>query len=182
MGMFDQKKSNVPKTWPLQEEGKLSIEGTVVCIDAPYELDYQTREIKRFKDGQPRRQIRLTVLTDEGPRCWYFKKAFGENVDRKAKPNHPWNACLNALDSTMEDKDVAVSDLLGRKVKVATKKGNWGLGNPKPFKVEIVGAGDTDKVIGIYETDYYTPDTIMAKSVQDAFEQIGEAMDDEIPF
>lgn len=185
MGMFDMSTSSVPAKWPSQKDPSTKISGTVVCIDAPFEREFNSTEVKTFKDGSPRRQIRLTILTDSGEeRCWYFTKAFREKKDRKAYPTHPWNACMNAMDPSMEDPSVSLVNLLGRRITVETKAGQFGIGNPKPFRVTIDGMGAADKVRGAFEEDVYHPETIVASSVGDAFNQLQAKTQvyDDVPF
>ena len=143
MGMFDMKNASTA-SWNYSDPDRpgfsTTLEGTVVEISNPQALDYNTKEPRFWPDGNPVRNLCLTVLTagDEEKR-WTF-----------APKSASWQACLKALDpnGTRVDR-VGLDELLGKNIQIATKDGAYNAKRPRPWLVTVLGIGQEDKVRGV---------------------------------
>lgn len=145
MSMFDMKNSN-SASWnysdPERPGFSVTLEGTVVEISNPQALDFNTKEPRFWPDGNPVRNLRLTLLTRDGEeKNWVF-----------APKSKSWEACLCALDPDGDRVDrISLDELLGKNIQIATKDGAYNAKRPRPWMVTVLGIGQEDKVRGVVD-------------------------------
>lgn len=118
-----------------------TLSGTVVEISNPQAIDFNSRKPKFWPDGNPMRNLRVTVKEPSGrERAWVFtpKSVAAE-------------ACLSALDPDGSRPQVNIADLLGKLITISTKDGVYNAKNPRPWDVHINGVGDAGSVRGIVD-------------------------------
>lgn len=141
MGIFDLKGNSA--SWNYHDEDKpgymTSITGTVVEISNPQARDYNTGKPRFWDDGNPVRNLCLTIKGQSGKElAWFFspKSAAAE-------------ACLKALDPNDERESVSIEELLGKSVTISTKPGAYNAKHPRPWGVVVNGDGDKGSVRGL---------------------------------
>jgi hypothetical protein len=145
MSMFDMKNSQ-GSGWNYSDPDKpgfsTTLKGTVVEISNPQALDYNTREPRFWPDGNPVRNLRLTILTADGTeKNWVF-----------APKSKSWEACLCALDPNGDRVDrISLEELLGKSIVISTKDGAYNAKRPRPWQVDIMGNGQTHLVRGVVD-------------------------------
>ena len=130
-------------TKPEKEGYTLTIEGTVVEIIREIKRDFMTKELLYWKDsGRPQLQWKFLLLQPDGEEViWKFDdKLSGAGV----------KACINALSNGQGGK-VVFDRFLGKYIRVSTGNGKYGLGNARPFGVEILRDGDAGAVRGCHD-------------------------------
>lgn len=130
-------------TKPEKEGYTLTIEGTVVEIIREIKRDFMTKELLYWKDsGRPQLQWKFLLLQPDGEEViWKFDdKLSGTGV----------KACINALSNGQGGK-VVFDRFLGKYIRVSTGSGQYGLGNARPYGVEILREGDAGAVRGCHD-------------------------------
>lgn len=179
MSMFDMKNSQ-GAGWNYSDPDKpgfsVTLKGTVVEISNPQALDYNTREPRFWPDGNPVRNLRLTVLTADGSeKNWVF-----------APKSKSWEACLAALDPNGDRVDrISLEELLGKSIIISTKDGAYNAKRPRPWRVDVMGDGQQHLVRGVVDLSV-APNLAekakaQAEAIRDQAEDGPYAMED-LPF
>jgi len=122
----------------------LMVEGTVVEVSMPQHRNYQTREPEFWPGGNPKLDVKLMILMDDGEEIgWQFQP----------RKSNAAEACIKALDPDNTGIALSYKMFLGKRIRVATQEGQWGNRNPRPWVVQILGDGDKDKVRGAIEPE-----------------------------
>lgn len=135
MGIFDFDETS--NTWNYSDPSKPgyspTLEGTVVQIDEVQEYDYMTRLPKTFENGNPRTNIKCTILTDAGEEVpWTFNPY---------KKGAAFVAVMNAT-RAYNPQATGFKDIGGLRVKITTQGTTQELGkNARPWWFEIKGPG-----------------------------------------
>ena len=118
--------------------------GYVVELSNPCKTKFGTNIIERFKDGNPMRNIRVTILTDDGNEVnWDFNPGGKDNTanggeDKRSSAMKAWTEGI--LRSGIENP-TGLEDILGMKVKINTEEppGNfeYSRNNPRPWTVRV---------------------------------------------
>lgn len=136
MGIFDFEETS--NTWNYSDPGKPGyspvLEGTLVQIDEVQEYDYMTKQPKYFDNGNPRTNIRFTILTDTGEELpWVFNPY---------KKGVAFQAVANAS-KAYNPQATGFKDIGGLRVKITTQGTTQELGkNARPWWFEILGQGN----------------------------------------
>lgn len=131
-------------TKPDQPDFSLMITGDVVEIAAIPHFIFGTQTIDRFQDGNPKADVRLTLMCDDGEeRSFTFR--FSSSAD-SSKWCNMQRALLSAVaNAGLSGKDL--DELLGLNISVSTQQPpqgfNYGSGNPRPFAAQVNGRGTT---------------------------------------
>lgn len=117
------------------------LEGTVIEFSKPQHTNFQTKEPEFWSNGEPKLDWQFTILGRSGKELnWRFSPGSA------TKPKAP----RRALTEAMETIDAQyVEDILGKFVRIRTQAGTYNMQNPRPWFVEILGEGETDKVRGV---------------------------------
>lgn len=143
MGVFDLKGSS--NGWNYSDQTKPgyqpAIEGTVVEISNPQAIDYNTKQPKVWPDGNPVRNLRVTLKGRSGRELsWVF-----------SPKSLSAEACLKALDPQGTRDYVNIEELLGKFIRVETQDGVYNNRNPRPWTVTVLGDGDVASVRGLVD-------------------------------
>lgn len=144
MSMFDLKgNSGSNNVWNYSDNSKANyaewIQGTVVEISNPQARDFNTGKPAFWDDGNPKRNLMMTVLQADGTEInWIFSP--------KSKST---DACLAALDPNGDRDEVSIEEMLGKLVTVQTTAGSYNVRNPRPWWVTIHGDGQANMVRGL---------------------------------
>ena len=123
-----------------------TIEGTVVEISNPQSINFHTKQLETWPDGNPKRNLRLIIRGRSGQElAWTFSP--------KSKGAE---ACLAALDPQGTREHVSIEELLGKFVRVQTQQGQFGPQNPRPWWVTLLGDGDASAVRGLVDLSKMT--------------------------
>ena len=130
-------------TKPEKEGYTLTIEGTVVEIIREIKRDYMTKELEYYKDsGRPKLQWKFFLLQPDGEEViWKFDNKMSGTGER---------ACVGALTNGQGGR-CSFDRFIGKYIRVSTGNGNYGLGNPRPYGVEILRDGDAGAVRGCHD-------------------------------
>ena len=144
MGIFDLKGGS-SSGWNYADSSKPgyseTLVGTVVEISNPQKLNYSTKQPEFWQDGNPKRVLRVTILTDEGQeKGWVF-----------APKSKAADACLLALDPQGMRQSVSIEELLGKRITVQTQGGVFNAQNPRPWWVTVQGEGNKQAVRGLVD-------------------------------
>lgn len=178
MGMFDMKNA-ASNGWNYSDPDRpgfsTTLEGTVVEISNPQALDFNTKEPRFWPDGNPVRNLRLTVLTRSGEeKNWVF-----------APKSDSWKACLEALDPDGDRTDrISLDELLGKNIQIATKDGAYNAKRHRPWGVKVLGIGQEDKVRGVVDLSVAPDLASKAREQADKIRNIPDApyADEDLPF
>lgn len=151
MGMFDLKGGSEGNNWNYSDNTKQNysemIEGTVVEISNPQARDYNTGQPATWPDGNPKRNLMLTLRNKAGQELtWTFSP-------RSAAAN----ACLAALDPQGTREQVSIEELLGKFVRVQTQGGVYNAQHPRPWWLTILGEGEVNAVRGLKDLSQPQP-------------------------
>ena len=151
MGMFDLKGGSEGNNWNYSDNTKQNysemIEGTVVEISNPQARDYNTGQPATWPDGNPKRNLMLTLRNQAGQELtWTFSP-------RSAAAN----ACLAALDPQGTREQVSIEELLGKFVRVQTQGGVYNAQHPRPWWLTILGEGEVNAVRGLKDLSQPQP-------------------------
>lgn len=172
MGIFDLKGGS--SSWNYHDPSKsgymTSVTGTVVEISNPQARDYNTGKPKFWDDGNPVRNLCVTVRGQSGKEvAWFF-----------SPKSVAATACLDALDPDGTRDSVSIEELLGKNVTVSTKDGAYNAKHPRPWKVVVNGEGDQSAVRGLKDLSQAQPvaaepeaDSPVAAAQQRAAEALG---------
>jgi len=143
MSMFDLKGGSSSNVWNYSDNTKDTytefIQGTVVEISNPQARDFNTGKPAFWDDGNPKRNLMMTVLQADGTEInWIFSP--------KSKSTE---ACLAALDPNGDRDEVSIEEMLGKLVTVQTVAGAYNGKNPRPWWVTIHGDGQANMVRGL---------------------------------
>jgi len=146
MGFYDLKgSSGSEKSWNYAHKDQpnymLSIEGTVVEISNPQSINFATKKPEFWDDGNPKRNICLTILGKSGKELNFIFNP----------KSYAANACLDALDPSNSRPNVSVLELMGKFIRVQTQEGVYNQANPRPWWVTILGDGDAGMVRGVVD-------------------------------
>lgn len=163
MDIFGVGSGSSRKFWNFTNEEKEgfspTITGDVVEIAAVPRRVFQSQEIDRWKDGNPKTDMRITLLCADGvERCFSFKFSSSRNTEY-------WNNLQTALFDAMKNAGLGgatLQELAGLNITVATKVPPAGFGysmaNPRPFTANINGRGTAPFRGCIDEVSQYRPD------------------------
>lgn len=117
-----------------------TIEGTLVEFSQPQHIDWATKQPAYLPWGPPQLDWKMVIRGRSGRELvWKF------DPKSRTKPSAARQALVDAaVENQMHD----VEDFLGKFIRISTKSGKWGLGNPRPWKVEVLGDGEADEVRG----------------------------------
>lgn len=112
--------------------------GRLVELSDPPATKFNSSEVDRWDDGNPKRNIRMVILDGAGNEfIWDF------NPGGKAKPSNAMQACANAL-AEANIKATGLEDMLGMVISISTQEPpqgfKYGSGAPRPWMVAIVDA------------------------------------------
>lgn len=144
MSMFDLKgNSGSGNVWNYSDNSKSNyaewIQGTVVEISNPQARDFNTGKPAFWEDGNPKRNLMMTVLQQDGNEVsWIF-----------SPKSRATDACLAALDPDGTRDAVNIKEMLGKVVTVQTQAGSYNARNPRPWTVTVHGDGEVNKVRGL---------------------------------
>lgn len=143
MGVFDLKGSS--NGWNYSDKTKAgyapTIEGTVVEISNPQAIDYVSKQPKFWPDGNPIRNLRVTLKGRSGRELsWVF-----------SPKSLSAEACLKALDPAGSRDYVSIEELLGKFVRISTEEGVYNQAHPRPWEVTVLGDGDIAAVRGLVD-------------------------------
>ena len=115
------------------------IQGTVVEVKEVAATKFNSNEIDRWPDGHAKINVCLVIQGQSGKELeWVFSP--GSVV----KPTPAMQACRTALQAAGYPA-VSVAELGGMTVNISTVQPpegfSYGVGNPRPWTVQIVGAG-----------------------------------------
>ena len=124
---------------PDKEGYMLSIQGTVVEVKEVPATKFNSNEIDRWPDGNPKLNICLVIQGQSGRELeWVF------GPGGITKPTTAMTACRTALQQAGKPAE-SVAELGGLMVQVATQAPpqgfNYGQGNPRPWAVTVLGPG-----------------------------------------
>lgn len=137
MSIFDLKgNSGSGNNWNYSDKNKQGymtmLEGTVVEISNPPSLNYKTKQPEVWPDGNPKRNLCLTIRGRSGRELnWIF-----------APRSKAADACLAALDPQGTRALVSIEEMLGKFIRVQTEEGVFNQANPRPWWVTILGDGE----------------------------------------
>lgn len=146
MGVFEIGSGATRKYWnctkPENEEFSNTITGDVVEIAAVPRYIFGTQEIDRWKDGNPKVNMRITLLQANGEeRCVSFKFNSGRDESK-------WCRLQQALFNAMRLaglKGTSMQELQGLNITIATQQPpagfQYGAQNPRPFNCQVNGRG-----------------------------------------
>lgn len=149
---FENRGSMTGKNWNYSDPNKdnyyLQLQGTVVEIKEVPATKFNSNEIDRWPDGNPKLNICLTIQGQSGRELdWVFSPGGTQ------KPTPAMAACRAALQAAGEPAQ-SVAELGGKTITVATQAPpegfTYGQGNPRPWAVQINGAG-TVPFRGVHE-------------------------------
>lgn len=179
MSMFDMKNASTAG-WNYSDPDRpgfsVTLNGTVVEISNPQALDFNTKEPRFWPDGNPVRNLRITVLTADGEeKNWTF-----------APKSKSWEACLDALDPEGDRNDrISLEELLGKNIQIATKDGAYNAKRPRPWMVKVFGIGQEDKVRGVVDLSQAPDLAEKAKAQAEKIREeaaVGPYADEDLPF
>ena len=133
---------------PDREGFMLQIQGTVVEVKEVAATKFNSNEIDRWPDGNPKLNVCLTIQGQSGRELdWVFSPGGTQ------KPTTAMAACRAALQAAGEPAE-SVAELGGKTIVVATvappEGFNYGQGNPRPWSVQVLGPG-TVPFRGVHE-------------------------------
>lgn len=143
MSVFDLKGNSGSNNWNYTDNTKQNystmLMGTVVEISNPQSINYGTKKPEFWPDGNPKRNLRLTVMDAAGVEFnWTF-------APRSAAAT----ACLNALDPQGNRERVSIEEMLGKMVVIQTRDGVYNQAHPRPWSVQVQGDGNVAAVRGL---------------------------------
>ena len=174
-------KGGESKAWNYSNSSKENylecIEGTVVEFSKPQHTNFSTREPEFWPNGEPKLDWCLTIRGRTGKELnWRFAPGSA------SKPKAPRRALTDALETIDAEY---VEDILGKFVRVRTQAGTYNMQNPRPWFVEILGEGETDKVRGslppVSAKNQFDVNSAGAQAALDAINN-DVYSEDEIPF
>ena len=139
---FDRGATSNSRIWnysdPNKDDYSLELIGTVVELSDPMATKFQSSEIDRWKDGNPKRNICITILTQDGQeKDWIFSPGSSRN------PSQAMQACRNALMSAGINAN-SLEELGGMVIGIQTQAApqgfKYGQGAPRPWVVQIGNA------------------------------------------
>ena len=136
--------NNVSEKTPYWKPSQsLVLEGTLVAIQqrqatefqTPYEVENKMpRRPKRWPDGNPIWDIRITLATPDGGYTFFqFPQAGKAQKERKKPSLH-----MDLYDIVLSLGLVNMEDLVGATLRFTTENGTYGQGNPRPYHVQLV--------------------------------------------
>ena len=150
MSMFDLKGGD-GNGWNYSDDTKEnyseSLVGTVIEISNPQALDFNSKKPLFWDDGNPKRNLCMTVLTQDGKEIkWTF-----------APKSKATDAILAALDPQGTLAKVSIELMLGKFVCIQTQAGAYNNKHPRPWWVTIQGEGDHSAVRGLKDLSQEQP-------------------------
>ena len=144
MSIFDLKgggsDSNV---WNYSDNSKANytefIQGTCVEISNPQARDFNTGKPAFWDDGNPKRNLKVTLLQNDGAEISWIFSPKSDAAD----------ACKAALDPNDTRAKVNIEELLGKMLTISTEPGSYNARNHRPWTVVVHGDGQINMVRGI---------------------------------
>ena len=166
---------------PDKENYMTVIEGTVVEWTHPVRKIWGTQQDDCWPNGDPKRDWSFFIRGRSGRELiWRFKPGSDK------KPTVARRAIAAGLQAAGGNR---IEDIIGKFVRISTEEGKYGLGNPRPWTVEILGEGELDKVRGVQYPDEKLPRDVQAQVNQAgaaaALKAVGsnaEVYGEDIPF
>lgn len=145
-------------TKPDKPEFSVMITGDVVEITAIPHFIFGTQTIDRFQDGNPKADMRITLMCEDGEeRSFTFR--FSSSGDESK-----WCNMQRALMSAVKNAGLPGNDLeelIGLNISVSTQQPPQGFGygqqNPRPFAAQVNGRGTTPTRGCIDQVSQYRP-------------------------
>lgn len=124
---------------PNKEGYMLQLQGTVVEIKEVPATKFNSNEIDRWPDGNPKLNIALVIQGQSGRELeWVFSPG---GIQR---PTQAMAACRSALQAAGKPAE-SVAELGGLFISVATQEApqgfSYGAQNPRPWAVQVLGQG-----------------------------------------
>ena len=149
MSIYNIKKSNA---WnycdPEKPDYSEVLQGAVVGMDNPQAYEYKTGKKMYWDNGSPKRNIRLFVETGTGEKSITFT---------------PKSALFNAFATYID----SFEDLIGRRVTITTKEGQYWRDNPRPWDVTVGEHVDGVKLHKVPVIDYDAMNPVTGKPTED---------------
>ena len=146
MSMFDLKGGNT-NNWNYSDPEKDGyteyIQGTVVQIDNPQSVNFGTGKPEFWQDGNPKRNLRMTLLQVDGTEVNWTFAPHSKSLARQA--------IVAGMDAADPHNNGNMKMLLGKMVTVWTQAGNYNAQHPRPWNFRIDGEGDASKVRGLID-------------------------------
>jgi hypothetical protein len=122
---------------PEKEDYSPILMGRVVELSDPPKTKFQSQEIERWDDGNPKRNIRMTILDGAGNEfVWDFGPG-GRN-----RPSNAMLACANALIAAGINGASGLEEMLGMTISIQTQEPpagfSYGANAPRPWQVTIM--------------------------------------------
>lgn len=127
------------KYWKYTEDEVMR--GTVVELSLIPDTDFNTKQPKYFKDGNPIMKYLLALKQEDGSEILWPVKMRGTAID----------AIKKALDPQGTRNSINLRETLGLVLKVSTRKGVYNNNNPRPYWVEILGKDTVTPIRGAKE-------------------------------
>lgn len=146
MSMFDLKggSSNNWNYSDTEKEGYAEyIQGTVIQIDNPQSINFGTGKPEFWQDGNPKRNLRMTLLQQDGTEINWTFAPHAKSLARQA--------IVAGMDAVDPHNNGNMKMLLGKAVTVWTQPGNYNAQHPRPWNFRIDGEGDASKVRGLID-------------------------------
>lgn len=146
MSMFDLKGS-ASNNWNYSDNTKDNyaefIQGTVIQIDNPQSINFGTGKPEFWDDGNPKRNLRMTLLQQDGTEIqWTFAPHARSNARK---------AIVDGMDAYDPNNDGNMKMLLGKIVTVWTQAGSYNSQRPRPWNFRIDDDGDQQFVRGLID-------------------------------
>ena len=146
MSMFDLKGST-NNNWNYSDNTKDNytefIQGTVVQIDNPQSINFGTGKPEFWQDGNPKRNLRMTLLQKDGEEINWTFAPHSKSLARQA--------IVAGMDAVDPKNNGNMEMLLGKMVTVYTQAGSYNAQHPRPWGFRIDGDGDASQVRGIVD-------------------------------
>lgn len=146
MSMFDLKGTS-SNNWNYSDPDKDNysefIQGTVVQIDNPQSINFGTGKPEFWQDGNPKRNLRMTLLQADGTEVNWTFAPHAKSLARQA--------IVTGMDAYDANNDGNMKMLLGLAVTVWTQPGTYNAQRPRPWNFRIDGPGDASAVRGLVD-------------------------------
>lgn len=132
---------------PQKDGFSLVLQGVVVELSDPLKTKFKSQEVDRWQDGNPMRNICLTILTQGGEeKNWIFGPGSSKN------PSRALEACRAALVQAGVQGQ-GLEDMGGMSITVQTAQPpegfSYGQGSPRPWQVRIDNPQKSDAYRGV---------------------------------
>lgn len=146
MSMFDLKGS-ASNNWNYSDNTKDNyaefIQGTVIQIDNPQSINFGTGKPEFWQDGNPKRNLRMTLLQQNGEEINWTFAPHPKSLARQA--------IVAGMDAVNPKNNGNMEMLLGKMVTVYTQAGSYNAQHPRPWGFRIDGDGNQQAVRGLID-------------------------------